>query len=143
MSDFPLEAEHLAAVEQLLGHPITDEPEQRFRAIHGENPYFVCHESPLMDTSVMDGHEVLNFGSYNYAGMSGRPETVNAAIEATRAAFQDQLTAAGHGIIITEVAEAPTFYYAEDYHQQYLAKVPNGYCGLGGTGVSCPIGLVG
>ena len=68
---------------------IEDTPEyaafqERFRAIHGENPYFVCHESPLMDTSVMDGHEVLNFGSYNYAGMSGRPETVNAAIEATR-----------------------------------------------------------
>jgi peptide-methionine (S)-S-oxide reductase len=64
-----------------------------------------------------------------------------AAIEATRAAYQEQLTAAGHGEITTEVAEAPTFYYAEDYHQQYLAKVPNGYCGLGGTGVSCPIGL--
>ena len=52
-------------------------------------------------------------------------------------------TAAGYGPITTEVAELGEFYYAEDYHQQYLAKVPNGYCGLGGTGVSCPVGLQG
>jgi len=64
-----------------------------------------------------------------------------AAIEATRATFQARLDAAGFGEISTEVAEAPAFYYAEAYHQQYLHKVPNGYCGLGGTGVSCPIGL--
>ena len=63
------------------------------------------------------------------------------AAEASRAAYQDRLTAAGHGRITTEIAEAPPFYYAEDYHQQYLAKNPNGYCGIGGTGVSCPIGV--
>jgi peptide-methionine (S)-S-oxide reductase len=57
--------------------------------------------------------------------------------EASRAKFQDRLTAAGYGRITTEIAAAPPFYYAEDYHQQYLAKNPNGYCGLGGTGVSC------
>jgi peptide-methionine (S)-S-oxide reductase len=61
--------------------------------------------------------------------------------EASRAAFQDALTRAGHGRITTEVAEQPPFYYAEDYHQQYLAKNPGGYCGLGGTGVSCPNGV--
>ncbi|MEP0203516.1 MAG: peptide-methionine (S)-S-oxide reductase MsrA [Halioglobus sp.] len=55
--------------------------------------------------------------------------------------FQDSLDAAGFGDITTEIIPAPTFYYAEEYHQQYLAKNPNGYCGLGGTGVSCPIGL--
>ena len=60
--------------------------------------------------------------------------------EASRAAFQDRLTAAGYGRITTEIAAAPPFYYAEDYHQQYLAKNPNGYCGLGGTGVTCPVG---
>jgi peptide-methionine (S)-S-oxide reductase len=60
---------------------------------------------------------------------------------ASRDMFQDRLTAAGHGRITTEIAEAPPFYYAEDYHQQYLAKNPNGYCGLGGTGVTCPIGV--
>ena len=57
------------------------------------------------------------------------------------AAYQEQLRAAGHGEITTEIASLDTFYYAEDYHQQYLAKNPGGYCGLGGTGVSCPIGL--
>ena len=64
-----------------------------------------------------------------------------AAVEATRAAFGERLKDKGYGEITTEVAELGEFYYAEDYHQQYLAKVPNGYCGLGGTGVSCPIGL--
>ena len=61
--------------------------------------------------------------------------------EATRAAFQQELTAAGYGEISTEIAGAGPFYYAEPYHQQYLAKNPMGYCGLGGTGVSCPVGL--
>lgn len=56
-------------------------------------------------------------------------------------AYGEKLRAAGFGAITTEIREAPEFYYAEDYHQQYLAKNPNGYCGLGGTGVACPIGL--
>jgi peptide-methionine (S)-S-oxide reductase len=64
-----------------------------------------------------------------------------AAAEASRDAYQAVLKQAGHGEITTEIAHAGPFYYAEDYHQQYLAKNPNGYCGLGGTGVSCPIGL--
>ena len=61
-----------------------------------------------------------------------------AAAGASRSAFQAALTAAGHGRITTEIREAPEYYYAEDYHQQYLAKVPWGYCGLGGTGVAFP-----
>jgi peptide-methionine (S)-S-oxide reductase len=61
--------------------------------------------------------------------------------EASRAAYQQALRAQGHGDITTEILDAPEFYYAEDYHQQYLAKNPGGYCGLGGTGVSCPVGL--
>ena len=64
-----------------------------------------------------------------------------AAAEASRAMFQERLTAAGHDRITTEIIAAPPFYYAEDYHQQYLGKNPGGYCGLAGTGVSCPIGL--
>jgi peptide-methionine (S)-S-oxide reductase len=63
------------------------------------------------------------------------------AAEASKAAFQKKLTASGYGAITTEIADAGPFYYAEEYHQQYLAKNPGGYCGLGGTGVSCPIGL--
>jgi peptide-methionine (S)-S-oxide reductase len=65
-----------------------------------------------------------------------------AAAEASRAMYQERLRAAGHDAITTEIVDAPPFYYAEDYHQQYLGKNPGGYCGLGGTGVSCPIGLV-
>ena len=64
-----------------------------------------------------------------------------AAAQSSRDAYLDRLNNAGFGRITTEIAEAPPFYYAEDYHQQYLAKNPNGYCGLGGTGVSCPIGV--
>jgi peptide-methionine (S)-S-oxide reductase len=63
------------------------------------------------------------------------------AAEASRDAYQQRLTAEGYGAITTEILPAPEFYYAEDYHQQYLAKNPGGYCGLGGTGVSCPVGV--
>jgi peptide-methionine (S)-S-oxide reductase len=65
-----------------------------------------------------------------------------AAAEASRDMYQQVLKRSGYGDITTEVAEAGPFYYAEPYHQQYLAKNPNGYCGLGGTGVACPVGLV-
>ncbi len=64
-----------------------------------------------------------------------------AIVEASKESFQSQLTATKYGEITTEIAPASTFYYAEDYHQQYLAKNPAGYCGLGGTGVSCPVGF--
>src|SRR6516165_5593680 len=63
-----------------------------------------------------------------------------AAAEATKAKFERLIVAKGYGGITTEILAAPEFYFAEDYHQQYLAKNPSGYCGLGGTGVSCPIG---
>jgi len=62
--------------------------------------------------------------------------------ERSRDAYQRELSGAGYGSITTELLPAPEFYYAEDYHQQYLSKNPGGYCGLGGTGVSCPVGLV-
>jgi peptide-methionine (S)-S-oxide reductase len=77
---------------------------------------------------------------YRSAIYTTSPEQA-AAAEATRAAFGERLTEKGYGEISTEIAPLDEFYYAEDYHQQYLAKVPNGYCGLGGTGVTCPIGL--
>jgi peptide-methionine (S)-S-oxide reductase len=65
-----------------------------------------------------------------------------AAAEKSRAAYQRALADAGLGTITTEILDAPEFYYAEDYHQQYLAKNPEGYCGIGGTGVGCPIGVL-
>jgi peptide-methionine (S)-S-oxide reductase len=64
-----------------------------------------------------------------------------AAAEVSRAAYAKALEAKGYGPITTEIRDAPPFYFAEDYHQQYLAKNPMGYCGLGGTGVSCPVGV--
>jgi peptide-methionine (S)-S-oxide reductase len=73
---------------------------------------------------------------YTYSDAQG------AAAEASRARYQEALASARHGAITTEIAPAGPFYYAEPYHQQYLAKNPHGYCGLGGTGVSCPVGLV-
>ena len=63
------------------------------------------------------------------------------AAEASRDAFQMELSKAGYPEITTEILDAPEYYYAEDYHQQYLAKNPGGYCGLGGTGISCPVGV--
>ncbi|MEA2201170.1 MAG: peptide-methionine (S)-S-oxide reductase [Solirubrobacteraceae bacterium] len=73
-------------------------------------------------------------------------EAQRSAAEASLSAYQQVLSAAGHGTITTELAEfdaAHPFYYAEDYHQQYLAKNPGGYCGIGGTGVACPVGVAG
>ena len=63
------------------------------------------------------------------------------AAEATRDAYAKKLADSGYGAVTTEIREAPEFYYAEDYHQQYLEKNPDGYCGIGGTGVTCPVGL--
>jgi peptide-methionine (S)-S-oxide reductase len=77
---------------------------------------------------------------YRSAVYVSTPEQ-RAAAEASRDAYQQVLRAAGYGEVTTEIADAGPFYYAEDYHQQYLAKNPNGYCGLGGTGVACPVGL--
>ncbi len=84
-------------------------------------------------------------GSQYRSAIYWQDESQRAAAVASREAYQQMLTAAGHGAITTEIAEGDPvhpFYYAEDYHQQYLAKNPGGYCGLGGTGVSCPVGLV-
>ena len=77
---------------------------------------------------------------YRSAIYTYSPDQMRAA-EASRDAYQRGLAAAGHGPITTEVLDAPEFYFAEDYHQQYLSKNPWGYCGIGGTGVACPTGL--
>jgi len=68
-------------------------------------------------------------------------EAQQKAAEASKAAYQQVLSDARYGAITTEILPAPEFYFAEDYHQQYLAKNPDGYCGIGGTGVSCPVGV--
>jgi peptide-methionine (S)-S-oxide reductase len=80
-------------------------------------------------------------GTQYRSGVYYFDEAQRRAAERTRDAFQSRLKAAGYGAITTEIVAAPDFYYAEDYHQQYLAKNPDGYCGLGGTGVTCPVGV--
>jgi peptide-methionine (S)-S-oxide reductase len=82
-----------------------------------------------------------DIGTQYRSGIYWQTEAQRDAALASRETFQKELSAAGYGEISTEIEKAGPFYYAEDYHQQYLAKNPNGYCGLGGTGVSCPIGL--
>lgn len=84
-----------------------------------------------------------DIGTQYRSGIYTSDSTQQAMAVASRATFQERLTAAGYGRITTEILPAPTFYWAEDYHQQYLAKIPHGYCGLGGTGVTCsfPVGL--
>ena len=82
-----------------------------------------------------------DIGTTYRSGIYFYSEAQRLAAEASRNLFQERLIKAGYGHITTEIIPAPDFYFAEEYHQQYLAKNPNGYCGLGGTGVSCPIGV--
>jgi len=79
-------------------------------------------------------------GTQYRSGIYTFSDAQRAAAEASRASYEEALSAKGYGKITTEILPAPPFYFAEDYHQQYLAKVPHGYCGLGGTGVACQIG---
>ena len=80
-------------------------------------------------------------GTQYRSGIYTYSDAQKAAAEAAKAAFAPRLSEAGYGVITTEILNAPEFFFAEDYHQQYLAKNPNGYCGIGGTGVTCPIGV--
>ena len=80
-------------------------------------------------------------GTQYRSGIYAFGDAQKAAAEASRAAYEKELRGAGYGAITTEILPAPEFYFAEEYHQQYLAKNPDGYCGLGGTGVSCPVPL--
>mgnify|MGYP001798133058 CR=1 FL=1 len=81
-------------------------------------------------------------GTQYRSGIYTYSDAQKQAAEASKTAFAPRLSEAGYGVITTEITDAPPFYFAEDYHQQYLAKNPNGYCGIGGTGVACPIGTV-
>ena len=81
-------------------------------------------------------------GTQYRSGIYCYDDAQKSAAQASRDSYQRQLASAGYGAITTEILPAPELYYAEDYHQQYLAKNPGGYCGLGATGVSCPTGVV-
>jgi len=98
----------------------------------------VFWESHNPTQGMRQGNDV---GTQYRSGIYYFDETQRAAAERSRDDYQRALEKSGYGRITTEILPAPEFYYAEDYHQQYLSKNPNGYCGLGGTGVSCPTGL--
>jgi peptide-methionine (S)-S-oxide reductase len=99
----------------------------------------VFFESHNPTQGMRQGNDV---GTQYRSGVYVFDERQQRLAEQARDAYQQALSRAGHGAITTEILPAPVFYYAEDYHQQYLAKNPGGYCGLGGTGVACPTGLV-
>jgi peptide-methionine (S)-S-oxide reductase len=109
------------------------------RAVSYEELLRVFWESHDPTQGMRQGNDI---GTQYRSGIYAYGPAQRAAAEASRSAYARALSAAGHGPITTEILDAPEFYYAEDYHQQYLAKNPNGYCGLGGTGVSCPVGVV-
>ena len=108
------------------------------QAIRYEQLLKVFWESHDPTQGMRQGNDV---GTQYRSGIYYYDETQRRAAEASRETYQERLTAAGYGAITAEILPAPEFYYAEDYHQQYLAKNPAGYCGLGGTGVSCPAGV--
>ena len=100
--------------------------------INYENLLKVFWESHNPTQGMQQGNDV---GTQYRSGIYTYSDEQEKVAERTKQEFQQALSKKGHGVITTEVIEAPEFYYAEDYHQQYLAKNPNGYCGLGGTGV--------
>jgi len=102
------------------------------------DPKVVRYENHDPTQGMRQGNDI---GTQYRSGIYYFDETQQHAAERSRDAFQKELARAHYGAITTEILPAPEFYYAEDYHQQYLAKNPDGYCGLGGTGVSCPTGL--
>jgi peptide-methionine (S)-S-oxide reductase len=123
---------------QLTGH------NEVVRVIY--DPKIISYEGLLK--AFWEGHDPTqgmrqgnDMGSTYRSGIYTYSAEQEAAAKASKAIYQAALTAKGLGQITTEILPAPTFYFAEDYHQQYLAKNPDGYCGIGGTGVTCPIGL--
>jgi peptide-methionine (S)-S-oxide reductase len=109
------------------------------------DPKKISYEQLLK--SFWEGHDPTqgmrqgnDVGTQYRSGIYVYSPSQRAAAEASRDAYAKVLSAGGYSAITTEIREAPEFYFAEDYHQQYLAKVPHGYCGLGGTGLSCPLG---
>jgi peptide-methionine (S)-S-oxide reductase len=107
-------------------------------AVPYENLLKVFWESHDPTQGMRQGNDA---GTQYRSGIYVDGEEQRKAAEASKSVFQREIAEAGYGAITTEILDAPPFYYAEEYHQQYLAKNPDGYCGLGGTGVSCPVGL--
>ncbi|NNF24692.1 MAG: peptide-methionine (S)-S-oxide reductase MsrA [Rhodobacteraceae bacterium] len=148
-----LEGVHLTMVGYAGGHTANPTYQEvcSARTAHNEvvrvvyDPAVVSYEELLQ--VFWEGHDPTqgmrqgnDVGTQYRSGIYTYSEAQKDAAQASKAAFQPRLEGAGYGTITTEIVDAPEFYFAEDYHQQYLAKNPGGYCGIGGTGVSCPIG---
>ena len=105
---------------------------------HTETVRVVYDPTKITYEELLQGNDI---GTQYRSAIFYRTDAQQKAAETSRDAYQQVLTKAGYGPITTEITKATDFYFAEDYHQQYLSKNPNGYCGIGGTGVSCPVGV--
>jgi peptide-methionine (S)-S-oxide reductase len=145
---------HTTAVGYAAGHTPNPTYEEvcSGRTAHSEVVLVVYRPDELSYEQLLrtfwEGHDPTqgmrqsnDVGTQYRSGIYTTSEEQQRVALASKESFAKALAAAGHGEITTEILPAGEFYYAEDYHQQYLAKNPNGYCGLGGTGVSCPVGL--
>ena len=145
---------HTTAVGYAAGHTPNPTYEEvcSGRTAHSEVVLVVYRPDELSYEQLLrtfwEGHDPTqgmrqsnDVGTQYRSGIYTTSEEQQRVALASKESFAKALAAAGHGEITTEILTAGEFYYAEDYHQQYLAKNPNGYCGLGGTGVSCPVGL--
>jgi peptide-methionine (S)-S-oxide reductase len=150
-----LDGVHTTAVGYVAGHTPNPTYEEVCSGLtgHTEAVLVVFDPSRIALEDVLrafwEGHDPTqgmrqgnDIGTQYRSGIYWATDAQRLAAERSRDAYQQVLTAAGHDEITTEILPAGPFYYAEPYHQQYLDKNPNGYCGLGGTGVSCPVGLV-
>ena len=149
-----LQGVHTTAVGYAAGHTPNPTYEEvcSGRTAHSEVVLVVYRPDELSYEQLLrtfwEGHDPTqgmrqgnDVGSQYRSGIYTTSDDQQSVALASKEAFAKALAGAGHGEITTEILPAGDFYYAEDYHQQYLAKNPNGYCGLGGTGVSCPVGL--
>jgi peptide-methionine (S)-S-oxide reductase len=144
---------HVTAVGYAAGHTPNPTYEEVCSGMTGHNEVVLVVYDPAVipfDTvlkTFWESHDPTqgmrqgnDSGTQYRSGIYVTTSAQKTAALASEAAFGKALAAKGYGEITTEILDAPTFYFAEDYHQQYLARNPNGYCGLGGTGVACPIG---
>lgn len=152
---WPLDGVFVTAVGYAAGHTPNPTYEEvcSGRTGHNEVVQVIYRPAEISYVSLLktfwEGHDPTqgmrqgnDVGTQYRSGIYVYDEDQKAAATRSKSMYQEVLKAAGHEDITTEIIDAPTFYFAEDYHQQYLSKNPGGYCGLGGTGVSCPVGLV-
>ena len=148
-----LDGVHVTAAGYAAGLTPNPTYEEVCSGLTGHNEVFLVVYDPAKmsyDTllkTFWEGHDPTqgmrqgnDVGTQYRSGSYVFDDAQRASAETSKTAFQEQLSASGYGRITTEILDAPQFYFAEDYHQQYLARNPAGYCGLGGTGVSCPVG---